>query len=255
MMRYGTVLASVLALLSLSACQSPRSGEEAGDSPSAEASSPGEQEESSAESSQGSARANKGNDPKIEALDSPPEELAQATFAGGCFWCMEPPFDNVEGVEQTIVGYSGGQQKHPTYKEVAGGRTDHAESIRIYYDPDEVSYAKLLNVFWRHIDPTAENRQFVDVGSQYRSIIFYHDDEQKQAARASKRDLAENGPFDESIATPIEEVQTFWKAEDYHQNFYKKSPDRYHSYHSNSGRKEFRQTYWADSDWTWEPNN
>jgi methionine-S-sulfoxide reductase len=244
MMRNWIVLLSTLTLVAGVGCQSPRSGEEGSEAPSAETSAP-EQENSTPSEGSASSR-NRESASKIEALGDPPKGLEQATFAGGCFWCLEPPFDKVDGVEKTIVGYSGGERRHPTYDEVAGGETDHAESIRIYYDPETVSYEKLLDVFWRHIDPTDDGGQFVDRGSQYRTIVFYHDAEQKKAARASKRDLEKNGPFDEPIVTPIQKAQTFWKAEDYHQNFYKKSPGRYHSYHGNSGRKEFFRKYWGD---------
>lgn len=251
MIRRCLVLISAAALLSFPGCRSPQSGEESDQSPSAEASTPSESSSSESSSSndqdQGSA-AQKKQDSKIKALGEPPKGLEQATFAGGCFWCMEPPFDEVEGVQKTIVGYSGGEMAHPTYDQVAGGQTDHAESIRIYYDPDKVTYDELLDVFWRHIDPTDKNGQFVDRGSQYRTIVFYHNEAQKKAARASKKELDANGPFEEPIVTTIQEAQTFWKAESYHQNFYEKSPGRYHSYHSNSGRKEFYQKHWGDEE-------
>jgi methionine-S-sulfoxide reductase len=179
-----------------------------------------------------------------------PEDLkegqAVATFAGGCFWCMEPPFDEIEGVEVTIVGYTGGPEENPTYKQVAYGRTGHTESIQVRYDPEVVDYETLLAVFWRNIDPTAEDRQFVDVGSQYRSAIFYHNDRQRRLAEKSKRAVAESGRFDEPIVTPVQPASRFWRAEDYHQNYYKKSTRDYKQYRNGSGRDPFIQKYWGD---------
>jgi len=151
----------------------------------------------------------------------------KATFAGGCFWCMEPPYDKLDGVISTTSGYTGGPEERPTYKEVSAGKTGHAEAVQIVYDPGKVSYKKLLEVFWMQINPTTPDRQFVDVGSQYRSGIFYHDEEQRRLAEESKKEMAESGRFDGPIVTEIVQVGSFWPAEDYHQDYYKKNPNRY----------------------------
>ncbi|MFW5967167.1 MAG: peptide-methionine (S)-S-oxide reductase MsrA [Persicimonas sp.] len=184
----------------------------------------------------------------IEALDDEPDDsdLEAATFAGGCFWCMEPPFDEVDGVADTIVGYTGGEEEHPTYRQVASAGTGHAEAIRIHYDPDRVSYEELLEIFWRNINPTQSDGQFIDRGPQYRSAIFAHDDEQKRLAERSLETLEEADLFDKPIATEIESLDTFWKAEEYHQDFYKKDPERYKSYRRGSGRDGFLEKTWKD---------
>lgn len=168
----------------------------------------------------------------------------RATFAGGCFWCMQPPFDKHKGVIRTTVGYTGGAKANPTYKEVAYGRTQHAEAIEVIYDPKKVSYAELLKVFWTNIDPTARNRQFVDVGAQYRAAIFYHNETQRKLAEQTKKKIAQSGCFKQPIVTQIVPASPYYKAEDYHQNFYKKSTYRYKSYRSGSGRDRFIETYW-----------
>lgn len=174
------------------------------------------------------------------------EGLAAATFAGGCFWCMEPPFEGREGVRSVVSGYCGGTEKDPTYDAVASGKTGHAESVRIVYDPDQISYEKLLDIFWRSHDPTTDDRQFADVGSQYRPVVFYHNERQKKLAEESRRELDETGPFDEPIVTSIVPASRFWKAEAYHQDFYKKNPDRYESYYKGSGRKKFLEDTWGE---------
>ena len=156
-------------------------------------------------------------------------QLATATFAGGCFWCMEPPFDKLEGVVSTTSGYTGGTLKNPTYEEVSAGGTGHAESLQVVYDPAKISYAQLLEVFWRNIDPTVKDRQFCDVGHQYRTAIFYHDEEQKRLALESKQRLEQSGKFP-AIYTEIVPAGTFYPAEDYHQDYYKKNPVRYKYY-------------------------
>ena len=182
------------------------------------------------------------------ALATAPEAgLAVATFAGGCFWCMEPPFDKVEGVKSTTSGYTGGVERHPSYKQVAYGRTGHTESIRVVYDPKVVTYGKLLKVFWQNHDPTDSGGQFVDRGSQYRPAIFVHDAEQRRLAEASKKELAASGRFSAPIATEIVDAADFWVAEDYHQDFYKKSPSRYYSYRRGSGRDRFLDRVWHAS--------
>lgn len=174
------------------------------------------------------------------------EGQAVATFAGGCFWCMEPPFDDIEGVQATIVGYTGGAEQNPTYKQVSYGKTGHTEAIQVRYDPEQVTYERLLAVFWRNIDPTAVDRQFVDVGAQYRTGIFYHDAEQKKLAEQSKKAVAASGRFDEKIVTPVVPAARFWRAEEYHQNYYKKSPTNYKRYRRGSGRDPFIKKYWGD---------
>jgi peptide methionine sulfoxide reductase msrA/msrB len=159
---------------------------------------------------------------------------------------MEPPFEKTEGVVEVISGYSGGQKENPTYEEVSSGATGHTEAIQVLYDPKKVSYEKLLDVFWRNIDPTDGGGQFVDRGSQYRSAIFYHDEEQKQLAERSKEELAKSGRFDRPIATPIVPFEKFYPAEDYHQDYYKTNPIRYKIYRYHSGRDQFLEKTWRD---------
>jgi len=172
--------------------------------------------------------------------------LEKATFAGGCFWCMQPPFDKLKGVVSTTVGYAGGHTKDPTYEEVSSGRTGHAESIEVLYDPLQVSYDQLLDVFWHNVDPTAKDRQFVDVGSQYRSAIFYHNEEQHRLALASKERLARSGKFGtRPIVTEIVPAGMFYPAEDYHQKYYQKNGVRYKFYRFNSGRDQFLDKTWG----------
>jgi len=168
-----------------------------------------------------------------------------ATFAGGCFWCMEPPFDKLEGVISTTSGYTGGHKKNPTYEEVSSGVTGHAESLRVAYDPAKISYQKLLEVFWHNIDPTTPNQQFCDKGSQYRSAIFYHDEEQKRLALDSKK--AVEKLFKEPVVTEILPAQEFYVAEEYHQDFYKKNPFRYKSYRFGCGRDQRLKRLWGES--------
>lgn len=168
-----------------------------------------------------------------------------ATFAGGCFWCMQPPFDKLDGVVKTTVGYTGGKEQNPTYKQVSYGKTSHTESIEILYNPDVVSYSKLLEVFWMNIDPTDNKGQFVDRGSQYRPAIFYHDEMQKELAEKSKQELDKSGRFEKPIVVEITPASTFWEAEDYHQKYYKKNPADYYAYRNGSGRDQFIKKYWG----------
>jgi peptide methionine sulfoxide reductase msrA/msrB len=172
--------------------------------------------------------------------------LEKATFAGGCFWCMESPFEKLHGVKEVISGYTGGHKKTPTYKEVSSGTTGHLESVEITFDPSVISYDNLLDVFWRQIDPTDAGGQFVDRGGQYRSAIFYHSAEQKRLAEMSKRKLAASGIFHKPIVTEILPATTFYKAEDYHQDYYKKNPLRYKFYRFSSGRDQFLEKTWKD---------
>jgi len=175
-----------------------------------------------------------------------PAGHAVATFAGGCFWCMEPPYDKLPGVTATISGYMGGRTVNPSYQDVTTGMTGHAEVVQIVYDPKKVSYEKLLEVFWVNIDPTVKNRQFCDSGNQYRSAIFFHNDEQRKAAEASKAALAKSKPFADSIVTPIEMAGPFYAAEDYHQDYYTKNPVRYKIYRSGCGRDARLRALWGD---------
>jgi peptide-methionine (S)-S-oxide reductase len=173
---------------------------------------------------------------------------ATATFAGGCFWCMESPFDKLDGVISVTVGYTGGSKANPTYEQVSAGSTGHAESVQLKYDPGKVGYAKLLEVFWRNIDPVTPNAQFCDHGNQYRSAIFYQDEEQKRLAEASKAELAKSGRFKQPIVTEIVPASTFWPAEDYHQHYYLKNPLRYKFYRTSCGRDRRLEELWGRQD-------
>lgn len=175
------------------------------------------------------------------------DKAAVAIFAGGCFWCMEPPYDKLPGVISTTSGYIGGRVANPTYEQVSAGRTGHTEAVQVRYDPTKVTYAKLLEVFWRNIDPLAVDRQFCDVGSQYRSEIFYTDAEQRRLAEASKRALEKSGRFDQPIATKITAASTFYPAEGYHQDYYEKNPVRYKFYRWNCGRDQRLQELWGEA--------
>lgn len=170
----------------------------------------------------------------------------KATFAGGCFWCMEPPFEKLDGVIDVISGYTGGKKVNPTYEEVSYGGTGHLEAVQVIYDPSKITYSELLDVFWKQIYPTDPNGQFVDRGSQYRSAIFYHNDEQKGLAEKSKEKLDESGKFGKPIVTEIIMASAFYKAEDYHQDYYKKNPIRYKFYRYNSGRDQYLKKIWGD---------
>jgi peptide-methionine (S)-S-oxide reductase len=176
----------------------------------------------------------------------PKQDLETAIVAGGCFWCMEPPFEKLDGVISVTSGYTGGFKKNPTYEEVSAGETGHAESIEIVYDPKKIGYAKLLEVFWYNIDPLAVNRQFCDAGTQYRSGIFYKGQTQKRLAEESKRKLEENPKFKGKIATEITQASMFYPAEEYHQDFYKKNPVRYKSYRLGCGRDRRLKELWGE---------
>jgi peptide-methionine (S)-S-oxide reductase len=170
-----------------------------------------------------------------------------AIFAGGCFWCMEPPFDKLDGVISTTSGYTGGQQANPSYKQVSAGGTGHTEAIRIEFDPAKISYEKLLQVFWINIDPTTADRQFCDQGSQYRSGIFYHNDAQKSAAEKSLKTIQKTKPFDEPVVTEITAASTFYPAEEYHQDYYQKNPLRYKYYRYACGRDQRLEELWGEA--------
>jgi len=175
------------------------------------------------------------------------KKFATAIFAGGCFWCMEQPFDVLDGVISTTSGYTGGMRLNPTYEQVSSGTTGHTEAVRIEYDPAKVSYEKLLYVFWRNIDPLTANAQFCDHGTQYRSGIYPLDDEQRRLAEASKTELEKSGRFKSAkIVTEIVPAAQFWPAEDYHQDYYRKNPVRYQFYRAGCGRDARLQALWGD---------
>jgi len=174
-------------------------------------------------------------------------ETQIATFAGGCFWCMQPPYDHLDGVLSTAVGYIGGQIENPDYQSVCSGTTGHTEAVQITFDPQKVSYQTLLDVFWKNIDPTAKNRQFADVGTQYRTGIFYHNPEQKKMAEESKLSLEQSKKFDQPIVPEITEATTFYPAEEYHQAYYKKNELHYTMYKKGSGREGYLQETWRNS--------
>lgn len=169
-----------------------------------------------------------------------------ATFAGGCFWCMEAAFEAVDGVADAVSGYTGGTVVNPTYEAVSRGGTGHLEAVQVYYDPEVVSYDELLDVYWRNVDPTDDGGQFVDRGSQYVTAIFFHDKAQHDLAEASKTMLEASGRFDEPIVTDIVEFKVFYRAEEYHQDYYKKNVLNYKLYSSGSGRDDFIEDHWGE---------
>lgn len=180
------------------------------------------------------------------AETAPQNQTATAIFAGGCFWCMEPPFDKTAGVISTTSGYTGGTVANPTYEEVSAGGTGHAEAVEIVYDPSKVSYAELLHIFWRNVDPLRKDAQFCDTGHQYRSAIFYLDDEQKKLAEESKEELQQSGRFSQPIVTEIAKAEAFYPAEKYHQDYYMKNPNRYTFYRWSCGRDERLEQVWGE---------
>ena len=184
------------------------------------------------------------NESKGANIDN--KEIEKAVFAGGCFWCMQNPYDELKGVVSTAVGYTGGNKDNPTYEEVCAGNTGHAEAIEVLYDPLQISYTELLNVFWRNIDPTTLNRQFADAGTQYRTAIFYHNEEQKQSAESSKQEMESSGNYNDPIVTEITPASAFYKAEDYHQKYYEKCPLKYKMYKSGSGREQYLEEMYGN---------
>jgi peptide methionine sulfoxide reductase msrA/msrB len=180
----------------------------------------------------------------IKEVVSSTQEVA--TFAGGCFWCVEAPFEGVDGVISVISGYAGGKEKNPSYSEVSGGQTSHRESVQITYDPEIISYAELVDIFWQTFDPTDVGGSFFDRGSQYESAIFFHNEEQKKVAEESKKRLDQSKRFSKPIATPIIKYTNFYPAEEYHQDYYKKSPQEYYAYRKGSGRDAFIQRHWPE---------
>ncbi|MBP7280423.1 MAG: peptide-methionine (S)-S-oxide reductase MsrA [Leptospiraceae bacterium] len=172
------------------------------------------------------------------------EKMATAVFAGGCFWCMESPFEKVAGVKEVISGYTGGQKENPTYEEVSSGTTGHLEAVQVVYDPKKISYSQLLDIFWRQIDPTDPDGQFVDRGKQYRSAIFFATKEEQKLAEKSKGELEKTKRFNAPIVTEIISASKFYPAEEYHQDYYKKNPLRYKYYRHGSGRDQFLKKVW-----------
>ena len=189
------------------------------------------------------------------AAPAPPAVAAKATFAGGCFWCMEAPFDKLDGVISTTSGYIGGRTKSPTYEQISTGTTGHTEAVQVAYDPKKISFQKLLEVFWKNIDPVAKDRQFCDGGSQYRSGVFWHDDEQKKLADESKALLDKGQAFGTAkpvgfkggVVTEITKAGEFWPAEEYHQDYYLKNPVRYSYYRNGCGRDSRLKQLWGES--------
>lgn len=177
----------------------------------------------------------------------PAGQTKTAIFAGGCFWCMQPPYDNAKGVVKTVVGYTGGNADDATYEKVSGHRTQHRESIQVTYDPTQISYAQLLDIFWRNINPTQADGQFHDIGLSYQAAIYYGNDEEKKAAEASKEQLANSGKFSKPIVTEILPAKPFYPAEEYHQKYYLKNSADFEAYHVGSGRVSFLEKIWGSS--------
>ena len=173
-------------------------------------------------------------------------KLDKATFAGGCFWCMEYPFEKLEGVLDVVSGYTGGQEKDPTYEEVSKGQTGHVEAVQIIFDPSRITYSEILDLFWRQVDPTDPGGQFVDRGPQYRATIYYHNKEQKALAEKSRADLDNSGIYDKPIVTEIIRASEFYRAEDYHQDYHRKNPMGYKQYRRGSGRDQYLKNVWKD---------
>ncbi len=186
------------------------------------------------------------NNLKESKLVSYSSDEEVATIAGGCFWCIEAPFEKIDGVKKVISGYAGGKEKNPSYKEVSSGRTSHVEAVQVYFDPQVISYTEILDIFWKQFDPTDDGGSFYDRGFQYTSVVFYHNDEQKRVAEKSKNQLSRSGIFGNPIVTPIKEFTNFYPAEEYHQDFYKKDPNRYYSYRKGSGRDKFIEKTWGE---------
>jgi len=173
--------------------------------------------------------------------------LAVATFGGGCFWCMEPPYDELDGVVSTTSGFMGGHVSNPSYEQVVRGNTGHVEVVQVAYDPAVIGYQRLLEVFWRNIDPLTDAGQFCDIGESYRPVIFVHDERQRRLAGASKRGLIESERFEAPVVVPIEPASAFWPAEDYHQDYYRKNPVRYKYYRWRCGRDQRLAELWGES--------
>ena len=175
------------------------------------------------------------------------DNLKVAVFAGGCFWCIQPAFDKANGVVKTVVGYCGGTESNPTYGLVTSEKTKYRESLQVTYDPNKISFAQLLDIYWKQIDPTQSDGQFTDIGPSYRAAIFYNNDEEKKAAEASKEQLAKSGKFDKPIVTEVLPAMKFWPAEEYHQQFYRKNPEHFEAFERGSGRVSFEKKVWGDT--------
>ena len=173
-------------------------------------------------------------------------EEALATFGGGCFWCMEPPYDKLDGVLSTTSGFMGGTISNPSYRDVTAGGSGHVEVVQIRFDPAKVSYEDLLYVYWRNVDPLTDNRQFCDAGEMYRPVIFTHDETQAELAQASRQELIDSKRFEQPIIVPVEQAGAFWPAEDYHQDYYQKNPVRYRYYRFRCGRDGRLEDLWGD---------
>jgi len=195
----------------------------------------------------GAATVTAGGDSMTRTAEPAASKLEKATFAGGCFWCMEAPFDKLSGVVSVTAGYTGGKVNHPTYEQVSAGGTGHAEVVQIVYDPSRIGYARLLDVFWHNTDPTVVDRQFCDVGSQYRTGIFFHSEEQRLLALQSKEALERTKRFKEPIVTEVTKAGEFYPAEEYHQHYYKKNPIRYSYYRNGCGRDRRLKELWGDA--------
>jgi len=178
------------------------------------------------------------------------EGFEVATFAGGCFWCVEAGFEKLDGVEEVVSGYTGGDVENPTYGQVSSGVTGHVEAVQVYYDPEVITYGQLVNSLWRQTNPTDNGGQFYDRGKEYRTGIFYHNEQQRVEAEKSKAALNASGRFDKPVLTELHSFTKFWPAEDYHQDYYKKNPIRYKLYRYRSGRDEFIETIWGDDSYS-----
>ena len=183
-------------------------------------------------------------------MDNQNEKTAKATFAGGCFWCMEHPFEEVDGVMEVVSGYAGGREEDATYEEVSTGNTEHYEAIQVTYDPSRATYQQMLDIYWKNIDPTDAGGSFADRGPQYRSAIFYHTDEQKRLAEISRERLNASGRYDKPIITEIVPFAAFYTAEDYHQDYARENPERYNAYRTGSGRDRYLKKIWDDTEVT-----
>ena len=182
------------------------------------------------------------------AAEPSPANTKTAVFAGGCFWCIQTPYDKAKGVVKTIVGYTGGSAEDATYEKVSSHRTKHREAIEVTYDPAQISYQQLLDIFWRNIDPTQADGQFYDIGPNYKAAVYYGNDDEKKAAEASKKMLGQSGKFSKPIVTEILPAMPFYPAEEYHQKYYLKQPGDYEAYHNGSGREKFFEKTWKPDD-------
>ncbi|EOZ95477.1 Peptide methionine sulfoxide reductase MsrA [Indibacter alkaliphilus LW1] len=180
-------------------------------------------------------------------LENYPGKKVLATFAGGCFWCIEAPFEGIPGILSVVSGYSGGKEKNPNYSDVSSGKTSHREAVQVTFDPDVISYTEIMDIFWQQFDPTDEGGSFYDRGFQYSSAVFYHDKSQKEVAENSIKRLEAAGIFDKPIVTPVIKYSNFYPAEDYHQDYYKKNPEEYYAYREGSGRDAFIAKHWPSN--------